>query len=255
MRNPRCSTVYIDNSLGPPATESPCRSCTLNHVAAIEGGLLVLVGVQAIDWHSFHRKLRARTALTLCSICNKYRWFTCCQTLAAEHKASHVQYHIPLLDTTLNQFTTSLSARFEVLVAVLLAHYAVSPGEVTDVSNDGSAFIFRVKQASKNFSPLLACVALKFKALWFIETSVTACHLTRSNAWEDIILIFSLILNLMLPAPFILVLRSLRFPDGFLWINAWGRITVIRDKSCVEICGFVRRVRNVVSRNYGSSYA
>ena len=46
---------------------------------------------------------------------------------------------------TLNQFSTSLSARFEVLVAVLLARYAVSTGEVTDVSNECSAFISRVK--------------------------------------------------------------------------------------------------------------
>jgi hypothetical protein len=29
--------------------QSHNRSCTLNHVASIEGGLLVLVGVQAID--------------------------------------------------------------------------------------------------------------------------------------------------------------------------------------------------------------
>ena len=31
----------------------------------------------------------------------------------------------------------------------------------------------------------------------------------------------------MLPASFIVLLRSLRFPDGFLYINAWGRVTVI----------------------------
>jgi hypothetical protein len=48
------------------------------------------------------------------------------------------------LDTTLNQFSTPLSARFDVLVAVLLARYALSI-EVIEVSNDGSAFIFRVK--------------------------------------------------------------------------------------------------------------
>jgi hypothetical protein len=65
------------------------------------------------------------------------------------------------------------------------------------------------------------------KALWFIETSVTAYHLTGRNVWEDVILIFNLILNLMLPASFVLVLQIWRFPEGFLCINAWGRVTVI----------------------------
>ena len=66
------------------------------------------------------------------------------------------------------------------------------------------------------------------KTLWFIETSVTAYYLTWRNVWEDAILIFNLILNLMLPASFVLVLQSWRFTEGFLCVNAWGRVTVIR---------------------------
>ena len=60
----------------------------------------------------------------------------------------------------------------------------------------------------------------------------------------------------MLPASLILVLQSWRYPEGFLCINAWGRVTVISlETKHVRDLSFVRRVRNVVSRNYGSSYA
>lgn len=77
------------------------------------------------------------------------------------------------------------------------------------------------------FSPVLACVTLKMKALHVIGTSVTAYHLIRRNVWGDLILIFNLILNLMLHAFFILALQSWLFPEGFLCINTWDRVTVI----------------------------